>query len=86
MLNTNLDGYKKCIAMQLGLIYDSQVTNRKKGGLPVRAPLPRHLGVIHNSQPLKMHKIPQQTSKTSNLLKYRLKTHFFVKAFNKLYF
>jgi hypothetical protein len=26
--------------MQLGVIYDSQVTNRKQGGLPVRAALP----------------------------------------------
>ncbi len=31
---------KKCVAMGLGVIYESQATNRKKGGLPVRAPLP----------------------------------------------
>jgi hypothetical protein len=30
---------KNCIAVQLGVICDSQVTNRKQGGLPVRAPL-----------------------------------------------
>jgi hypothetical protein len=31
---------KKCVAVGLGVIYDSQATNRKQGGLPVRAPLP----------------------------------------------
>jgi hypothetical protein len=35
--NPNPDGYKKCIVMRLGVIYDSQETNRKKGGLPARA-------------------------------------------------
>jgi hypothetical protein len=40
-LNPNLDGYKKkCIAVRLGIIYDFQATNRKQGGLPVRAPIP----------------------------------------------
>ncbi len=28
---------KNCIAVQLGVLYDSQATNRKQGGLPVRA-------------------------------------------------
>jgi hypothetical protein len=46
---------KKLIAVQLGVICDSQVTNRKQGGLPVRAlPLPcrtliGRLGVIYDS-------------------------------------
>jgi hypothetical protein len=31
---------KKCIAVRLGVIFDSQATKRKQGGLPVRAPLP----------------------------------------------
>jgi hypothetical protein len=31
---------KKCVAMQLAVIYDSQVSYRKQGGLPVRATLP----------------------------------------------
>jgi hypothetical protein len=30
---------KKCIAMWLGVLYDSQATNRKQGGLSVRAAL-----------------------------------------------
>jgi hypothetical protein len=30
---------KKCVAVWLGVIYDSQATNRKKGRLSVRAPL-----------------------------------------------
>jgi hypothetical protein len=40
ILNNNLDGYKKYIAMQLGVIYESQMTNRKQGGLLLRALLP----------------------------------------------
>jgi hypothetical protein len=31
---------KKYIVVELGVIYDSQATNRKQGGLPVRAPRP----------------------------------------------
>jgi hypothetical protein len=31
---------KMCAAVQLGIIYDSQATSRKQGGLPVRAPFP----------------------------------------------
>ncbi len=31
---------KKCVAVRKGVIYDSQATNRKQGGLPVRASLP----------------------------------------------
>jgi hypothetical protein len=32
---------KKSVAMQLGDIYDSQAAFRKKGKLPLRAPLPQ---------------------------------------------
>ncbi len=32
---------KKCVAVRLEIIYDSQSTNTKQGGLPVRAPLTR---------------------------------------------
>ncbi len=39
-LNPNLDGYKRCVAVRLGVIYDSQTTNRKLGGLPARTPTP----------------------------------------------
>jgi hypothetical protein len=51
-LNPDPDGYKKCNTVQLGVIYDSQDTNRNLGGLPVRAPLfcgtpIGRLGVIH---------------------------------------
>jgi hypothetical protein len=50
--------------MWLGVIYDYQATNRKQGGLPVRAPLPHrtpigHLGVIYDSEPAEIHKLPQ---------------------------
>ncbi len=43
---------KKCLAERLVGIYGFQATNRKHGGLAVRAPLPRsismgHLGVIY---------------------------------------
>ncbi len=38
--NPNPDGYKKCIPVRLGVMYNSQATNRKKGGLPARAPTP----------------------------------------------
>ncbi len=52
---------KKCAAVRLGGIYDSQATNRKKGGLLVRAPLPLRtpigrLGVIFDSQPAGIQK------------------------------
>jgi hypothetical protein len=48
--------------MRLGVLYDSQATNRKQGGLPVRAPPPPcrtpigHLEVIYDSQPSRKHK------------------------------
>jgi hypothetical protein len=31
---------KKCVDMRLEVIYDSQMTNRKQGGLPARTPTP----------------------------------------------
>jgi hypothetical protein len=31
---------KKCIAVWLEVIYDSQATNGKQGGLPVKIPIP----------------------------------------------
>jgi hypothetical protein len=31
---------KKYVAVRLGVIYDSQVTNSKQGGLPLRTTLP----------------------------------------------
>jgi hypothetical protein len=51
----------KCVAMRLGVIYDSQATIRKQGGLPVRAPPPHrspigHRGVINDSQPVEIRK------------------------------
>jgi hypothetical protein len=46
--------------MWLGVIYDSQATNRKHGGLPMRTPPQRTaivlLGVIYDSQPARIHK------------------------------
>jgi hypothetical protein len=53
-----------CIAMRLGVINDSQVTNRKQGGLFVtlwEPPIPRctpigRFGVIYDSQPAEIYK------------------------------
>jgi hypothetical protein len=53
---------KKFVAVRLGVTYDSCVTNRKKRGLPVRAPLPPictpvgRLVVIRYSQPAGINK------------------------------
>jgi hypothetical protein len=52
--------------MRLGVLYISQATKNKQGGLPVRAPLPCRTpigcpGGIYNSQPAKYTKIPPQT-------------------------
>jgi hypothetical protein len=52
---------QKCVVVQLGVIHDSQATNRKQGGLPFRAPLPpptpiHQLGVIYDPQPEEIHK------------------------------
>jgi hypothetical protein len=40
VMSLNWMAIKKCLAVRLGVIYDSRATNRKKGRLPVRAPLP----------------------------------------------
>jgi hypothetical protein len=42
-LNPNPDAIRKCIAVRLGVIYDSQGANWKQGGLPMRDPLPTTL-------------------------------------------
>ncbi len=60
-LNEIQMGLKKCSAMRLEVIYDSQVTNRKQGRLLVRAPLSfstpiGRLGVIYESQLAEIHK------------------------------
>jgi hypothetical protein len=73
ILNPSQDGYKKCVAMWLGVIYDSQATNRRQGGLPARAPLPRsspagRLGVIYDSNRPKYTKIPAITGGSSSFL------------------
>ncbi len=52
---------KKCVVVRLGVIYDSQTTNRMQGELPVRAHPPAsipidHLEVIYDSKPARMHK------------------------------
>jgi hypothetical protein len=56
---------KKCVAVQLGVIYDSQATNRKQGGLPVRAPSPTALLLA---------------ARESNMLKYTKNNHKQVEA------
>jgi hypothetical protein len=50
-VNPILMAKKKWIAVRLGVIYDSQATKSKEGGIPVVAPLPGrtplgHKGVI----------------------------------------
>ncbi len=52
---------KKYVAVQLGVIYDSQVTNMKQVGLQLRDPLPcctpiGRLGIVSNSQLAEIHK------------------------------
>jgi hypothetical protein len=62
ILNPNRDGYKKHTTVQLGVMYDSQATNRKQGGLPVRAILPAALllvtweSYVYDSQLAKTYK------------------------------
>jgi hypothetical protein len=72
-LNPNPDGYKKGVAMPLGVLCDSQATIRKHGGLPLRAPLPcrtsiGRLGVINDSNRPKYTKIPPQSGGSSLFL------------------
>jgi hypothetical protein len=71
---------KKCVAMRLGVICDSQTTNRKQGRLPVRAPPP----LLHSywkpgdSQLAEIHKEYhyKQVEALTFWLKNRLKNHF----------
>jgi hypothetical protein len=52
--------------MRLGVIYDSQATNRKQGGLPVRAPLPpATLQLVH----WESHMTPQLARKLKKPIK-----------------
>jgi hypothetical protein len=82
--NPNPDGYKKGVAMRLGVICDSQATMRKQGGLPLRAPLPcrtsiGRLEIIHDSSRPKYTKMPPQTGGSSLLLIEKSpKTAFFI--------
>ncbi len=79
---SNLNSYKKCIALRLGVMYDSQTTNGKQGGLPVSTPTPLwctpigRLGVIYDSKPAGIQK-NTTTNRWKNWLKNRLKQHFF---------
>jgi hypothetical protein len=62
VINPNPDGYNKVWSRATGNHIWPHPTNRKLGGLPVRAPLPchipiGHLGVIYNSQPVEKHEI-----------------------------
>jgi hypothetical protein len=52
---------KNGIAVRLGVTYGSRATNRKQGGLPLRASLPHctpigRVGVIYDSQLVEIHK------------------------------
>jgi hypothetical protein len=76
---------KKCVAVWLEVIYDSQATNRKQGGLPVRAPLlsATFLMVAWESymdpSQLEYTKTPPQTGGSSYFLIEKLpKTKFFL--------
>jgi hypothetical protein len=83
---------KKCVAVQLGVIYDSSATNRKQGELPVRAPLPPchtpigRPGVIQDSQPAEIRKTPPKTGGSSYFLIEKPPTELFfkIKTFNKI--
>jgi hypothetical protein len=83
----------KCVAVRLGVIYDSHSTNRKQGRLPVRAPLPHAAllffaweSYITPSRP-KYTKIPPQTGGISHFFFEKSpKTAFlYIKTFNKMY-
>jgi hypothetical protein len=69
--------------MRLGVIYDSQATNRKQGGLPVSPPPPCRtpivrLGVIYDSQPTGIHKNTTKKGRSSYfLIENSSKTAFF---------
>jgi hypothetical protein len=91
-INSNLDGYKKCAAVQLGVIYDSQPNNRKLGGLPARTLTPSSAlllvfweSYITPSQ-LEYTKMPPETGVFSYFLieKSPKTTFFLTKTFNKI--
>jgi hypothetical protein len=93
-LSPNLDDHKKCIAIRLGVIYDSRATNRKQGGLPVRAPPPPQSSYwlfgescTTSSRP-EYTKTPPQTGGSSYILieKSSKTTFFWIKTFNKTIF
>jgi hypothetical protein len=54
-----------CIAVLLGVIYDSLATNRKQRGLPVRPPSSAALLVLYI---YKYTKVPPQTGGSSYIL------------------
>jgi hypothetical protein len=75
-VDPNPDDYKKCVAVRLGVIYDSQATHREQG--VSRTPI-SCLGVIHDSQPAKLHKKPPQKGGSSYFLLEKLpETEFFL--------
>jgi hypothetical protein len=53
---------KKCIAARLGVIYDSQVTHRKQGGLSLRGPHPLLLVAWESYVTLSQLKIHKNTT------------------------
>jgi hypothetical protein len=83
---------KKCVAVRLGVIFDSQMTNRKQEGLLVRAPLPPphfylSLGTSYMTpSQLEYTKTPKQTGGSSDVLieKSPKTAFFYIKAFNKI--
>jgi hypothetical protein len=91
-INPNPDGYKKCIAMRLEVIYDFQATNRKLEGL-----LPRtttHSGTLllvawqsymTPSRP-EWTKIPPETGGCSYFFIKKITWNIFFLTFNKILF
>jgi hypothetical protein len=86
------EGYeKKFVAVRLGVIYDSQASNKKWGGLPARTSTPLwrnpigRLGVVYDSQPARIQKIPPETGGCSYILiETSTKTNcLYIKTFNK---
>jgi hypothetical protein len=74
-VDPNPDDYKK-------MHYDSQATHWEQGvsSTPIGC-----LGVIHDSQPAKLHKKPpQKVEALTFCLKNCLKLNFLIKTFNKI--
>ncbi len=78
--------------MWVGVIYYSQATNTKQGGLPTRIPTPPplrtpigRLGVIYDSQPTRIHK-KTTTNRWILLLSYMKKLSKQPKTCNKIEF